>query len=724
MTDATISRRHFLKVSAAAGGAFCLELAFPVAGRAQSAASAGAEVTAWVLIQADDQVIIRIARSEMGQGSQTGLAMLVAEELECDWSRVRTEFASVAENLRRDRVWGSMSTGGSQSIRQSQEYLRRAGATAREMLVGAAARGWGVPAGECRVAKGTITHAPTGRATTYGKVAAAAAGLTPPKDVRLKEPGEWSLIGKASVQRFDLRDKILGLPVYAIDVELPGMLHAALMQCPVFGGKVKSVDKSAALALRGVKQVVELPDAVAVVADNWWRANKALGALRIEWDTGADAKVDSAAIMAFLRTGVAQADLPVARKDGDVDAAFAQAAKTVEAEYFTPFLNHATMEPQTCTAWFHDDRLEVWAPTQNGEATAAAAAESGGVPLARVEVHKMQLGGGFGRRGATQDWARYAVRIASHVRGTPVKMLWSREEDMQHGFYRPASLVKMKAAVDAAGRMTAFHTRISCPSIIARIAPERLSGSLDLQACGSFHDAPYAMPNQRVEYAMRNPHVPVGFWRSVYHSQNPYFRECFIDEVAQAAGKDPLEFRRALLAGQRARRDLAILESVAKAAGWGSPLPAGAFRGIAVADGYGSYAAGVIELSVNAKSEISLHRVIVGVDSGYVVNSDAAKAQIEGCVIYALTAAMYGENTIKDGRVVESNFHDYRMLLLRDTPKIVTVLAPTGGFWGGMGEPPMTPIAPALVNAIAAATGKRIRSLPLRNHGFALATSV
>jgi isoquinoline 1-oxidoreductase beta subunit len=719
----TLSRREFLRVSAAAGGAFCLELALPGAGRAQSATPAGTEVNAWVLVRPDEDVIIRIARSEMGQGSQTGLAMLVVEELECDWSRVRTEFVSVAEHLRRDRVWGSMSTGGSQAIRQSQEYLRRAGATAREMLVAAAARGWSVPAGECHVAKGVIAHRPTGRSTTYGKVAAAAAQLAPPRDVKLKEPGDWTLIGKGRVQRFDLADKILGRPVYAIDVELPGMVHAALMQCPVFGGKLRRVNKAGALALRGVKRVVELPDAVAVVADNWWRANKALAALDVEWDTGADAHVDSAAIMAFLRSGLAATDLPVARRDGDVDAAFAQAAKTVEAEYFTPFLSHATMEPQTCTAWFHDDRLDVWAPTQNGEATAAAAAEAGGVPLSRVEVHKMQLGGGFGRRGASQDFTRYAVRIASQLRGTPVKMLWSREEDMQHDFYRPASLVKLKAGLDAGGRMTAWHTRIACPSIVARMAPERLQGGLDPQACGSFVDSPYAVPNARVDYAMRNPHVPVGFWRSVYHSQNPFFRECFIDEVAQAGGKDPLEFRRALLAGPRGRRDLAILDAVAKAAGWGSPLPAGVFRGIAVADGYGSYAAGVIELSVNTKNEISLRRVIVGVDPGYVVNVDAAKAQIEGCVIYGLTAAMYGENTVKDGRVVESNFHDYRMLLLRDTPRIEAVLAPTGGFWGGMGEPPMTPIAPALVNAIAAATGRRVRSLPLRNHGFALATS-
>ncbi len=725
MTAFKRSRREFLKVSAAAGGALCIELAAPSAVLGQ-ARPAGPEVNAWVVIRPDETVVIRIARSEMGQGSSTGLPMLVAEELQCDWTKVTTEYVSVAENLRRNRAWGSMSTGGSRSIRDSQEYLRKAGATAREMLVSAAAREWGVPAAECRAANGVITH-PSGRRTTFGKVAGTAAKLEMPNDVKLKEPKDWTLIGKAKVARFDLPDKIRGKPVYGIDVDVPRMVYASLAQCPVFGGSVKSVDKTAAINMRGVKQVVELPDAVAVVADNWWRANQALKALKIQWDDGGKGGESSDTIMAFLKAGQSEADAPTARKDGDVAAAFARAAKTVEAEYFTPYLNHATLEPQNCTAWFHTEggtaRLDVWAPTQSGEASAAAASEAGGVPLANVELTKTQLGGGFGRRGGSQDFVRYGVAIAKQVPGTPVKTVWSREEDMQHDYYRPISLTRMKASLDASGRMTGWYTKVASSSIVAKMAPERIKNGLDASACTSFVDSPYDVANQQVDYAMRNTHVPVGFWRSVWHSQNPFFRECFVDEVAQAAGKDPYEFRRSLLQGDKAKRDLAILDAVAKAAGWGTPLPAGVHRGIAVADAYGSYTAGVVELAVDAKNRIALKRVVIGVDPGYVVNVDAAKAQIEGGIIFALSAIMYGEITLAEGRVKQSNFNDYRMLYLRDAPVIEAVLAPTGGFWGGMGEPPMASVAPAIVNALAAATGKRVRALPLMNAGYSLATS-
>ena len=720
------SRRGFLQVSAAAGGALCLELSMPSIALGEVRA-ADAELNAWVVVRADDAVIIRIARSEMGQGSSTGLPMLVAEELQCDWSKVTTEFVPVAEHLRRNRAWVSMSTGGSRAIRDSQEFLRRAGATAREMLVAAAAKEFGVPAAECRAAGGVITHSPSGRRTTYGKVAAAAAKLEVPKDVKLKDPKDWTVIGKAKVARFDLPDKVLGKPVYGIDVEVPGMMYASLAQCPVFGGSLTSVDKSVAMKMRGVKQVVELPDAVAVVADNWWRADQALKALKVQWDDAGKGRESSDTILAFLKAGQADPSVPSARKDGDVAAAFGAAAKSVEAEYFTPYLNHATMEPQTCTAWLRNDggasRLDVWAPTQNGEATAAAAAEAADIPLANVAVTKTQLGGGFGRRGATQDFVRYAVALAKQMPGVPIKMVWSREEDMQHGYYRPISLTRMKASLDTAGRMTGWHTKIACSSIMARMAPERIKNGLDPQACSGFTDSPYAVANQQVDFAMRNTHVPVGFWRSVYHSQNPFFRECFIDEVAQAAGSDPYAFRRAMLTGERAKRDLAILDVVARAAGWDAPLAAGTHRGIAVADAYGSYTAGIVELSVDANHRITLKRVVIGVDPGYVVNVDAAKAQIEGGIIFALSAIMYGEITLANGRVKQSNFHDYRMLLLRDTPLIEAVLAPTGGFWGGMGEPPMACVAPAMINALAAATGKRVRSLPLMNAGYSLATS-
>jgi len=731
------SRRAFLQVSAAAGGALCLELVVPALARGDPAPGAAlapgdtapgtAEINAWVVVHPDDRVVIRVARSEMGQGSSTGLPMLVAEELQCDWSRVSIEFVPVAQNLRRDRAWGSMSTGGSRSIRESQEYLRKAGATARVMLVAAAARDFGVSPLECRVADGIVTHEASGRRTSFGKVAAAAARLPVPANVKLKDPKDWTLLGKASVARFDLPDKVRGNPVYGIDVALPGMLHASLVQCPVFGGSVRSVDASAARKMRGVKRVVEMHDAVAVVADNWWRANQAVKALRIDWDDGGHGLESSASILAYLHAGQADANAPTARSEGDVDGAFANAAKIVEAEYFTPYLNHATMEPQNCTAWFRDDagtaRLDVWAPTQSGEASAAAAAEAGGVPIANVAFTKTQLGGGFGRRGAFQDFVKYAVTIAKTMRGTPVKTLWSREEDMQHDFYRPISLTRMRASIDAAGTCTGWHTKIACSSISASLATGRVKNGVDMQACGSFVDSPYAVANQRVDFSLRNTHVPVGFWRSVYHSQNPFFRECFVDEVARAAGKDPYEFRRALLVGDHAKRDLAILDLVAKTAGWGAPLPQGTHRGIAVADAYGSYTAGVVEVAVDAKRRVKLARVVIGVDPGHVVDVDAAKAQIEGAVIFALSAIVYGEITLTGGRVNQRNFNDYRMLHLRDAPAIEAILAPSGGFWGGMGEPPMACVAPALVNALAAATGERVRALPLVNAGFSLATS-
>jgi isoquinoline 1-oxidoreductase beta subunit len=706
------SRREFLKQSAALSGGLVIALHLP--GRAYpQAASAGAqEINAWVVVQPDDQVIVRIARSEMGQGSITGLPMLVAEELECDWGKVRPEFAAPAEHLRRNRAWVTMATGGSRSIRDSNEYLRKAGATAREMLVAAAAQKWGVPAAECRAENGIITHGPSGNKLRFGEVAEAAAKLPPPAEVKLKEPLQWKLIGK-SMPRFDLPDKIAGKPVFGTDVQVPGMVHAAIAQCPVFGGKLKKYDDAAVMKRRGVLQVVPLEDAVAVVADNWWRAQEALNALPVEWDEGGARQATSESIRAFLRAGLALDNLPVAKKTGDAAKAFASAKQVIEAEYFAPYLNHATMEPMNCTAWVKGDRVEVWVPTQNGEASLAAASEAAGVPLANVEVHKMQLGGGFGRRGAFQDYVRQAVAI-SKAAGRPVKLMWSREQDMQHGFYRPASVVKMRAALGADGVPVAWEARIACQSILARVRPGDVKDGIDPVSVVCFSDLPYAVPNLQVDYALRNVHVPVGFWRAVGHSQNPFFRECFLDEIAAAGGKDPYELRRALLAN--APKDLGVLEAAAKAAGWGRPLPRGVHRGIAVQNAYGSYAAAVIELSVTPEGKPDIKRVVVAVDPGYVVNPDSARAQIESCVVYGLTAALHGEITIRDGRVQQSNFHDYPMMRLKDMPKVESVLVPSGGFWGGMGEPPLAPLAPALCNAIFAATGKRIRSLPVKNH--------
>ncbi len=707
MSALPVSRREFLKASTAIGGGLAIEFSIASPALAQSA-GAPVEVTHWVVIHSDDRIVIRIARSEMGQGSLTGLAQLVAEDLECDWSKVSTEFASPNEHVKRKRIWGSMSTGGSAGIRTSQEYLRKSGAAAREMLVTAAASEWNVPASECSAAKSVITHGPSNRRVTYGQVAVRASKLDVPKDVKVKDPKEWKIAGQ-SVARLDTPPKVVGKPLYGVDVSLPGMLHASIVQCPVFLGKVKSVDSREAEKMRGVKGVVKHDAWVAVVADNWWRANQAAKKLRIDWDNGANGAASNDTIRAMFKEGLDAPELPAARKIGDVDAAIKAGAKVVEAEYYSPYLSHATMEPMTATAWFRDNgTLEVWTSTQNGEASLAAAAEAAGLPLEQVEVHKMINGGGFGRRGAPQDYVRQGVLIAKEFKGKPVKLIWSREEDMQHGFYRPASLVRMKAALDANGNLVALHSRIACPSILALLRPEAIDKGIDTTATRTFGDSPYQIPNQQVDYAMRNGHVPVGFWRAP-GLQNSFYRECFIDEVAHAAGKDPLALRLAML--KDGDKNKGVLEAVAKAAGWGSPLPAGVGRGIALSDGFGSFTAMVAEASV-VDGRIKVHRVVFAIDSGYVVNPDQCRAQAEGNVIFNLGQLVEG-HTVKDGRIVESNFHDFPLPRMTEMPKVETVLVPTGGFWGGHGEPGALCVVPAVLNAVFAVTGKRVRSLPL-----------
>jgi isoquinoline 1-oxidoreductase beta subunit len=718
-----VSRREFLKQSAAIGGGLAVG-AGPLGVFAQKAGE-GVEINAWVLVRPDDGIVIRYARSEMGQGSMTSAPMLVAEELECDWKRVKIEYASANANVKRKRAWGDMASVGSRTIRNSQEYLRKAGATAREMLVAAAAKQWNVPASECTAQSSFITHGPSKRRVSFGKVAEAAAKLDAPKEVKLKDPKEWKLIGKP-IKRVDIPDTVMGRQRYGIDTQLDGMLYAAIAQCPVFGGKVKSMDSSKVEGRRGIVKVLNLETFVAVVADNWWRAKEALRDVHVDWDVGANGNASTATLMEFYRGGLdAKEDIAVARKDGDFDAAFAAAGKKLEAEYFTPYLAHSCMEPMGCTAVVKDGKVDVWTSTQNAEASLATAAAVAGVPLENVEVHRTQLGGGFGRRGGGQDFVRQGVAIAKAMAGKPVKMLWSREEDTQHDLYRPASLVRMKAGLDASGNPVAWYSRVASTSIISTLLhlplkpPLAPAEGVDPQAVASIFDLPHAIPNVRVEYAQRNAFVPVGFWRTVGHSQNPFVRESFMDELAVAAGKDPFEYRRALLA--KSPKDLGILEATAKAAGWGSPLPAGTFRGIAQTEAYGSYTSVVAELSVDKNSEVKIHRLVLGIDPGYAVNPDNIQAQMQGSAVFMLTAMFWGEITIKEGRVEQSNFHDYRMMKLREMPKVEVVLAPSGGFWGGVGEPGQASIAPAVCNAIFAATGKRVRSLPLKNHGFTLA---
>jgi isoquinoline 1-oxidoreductase beta subunit len=701
-----------VSVAAAAGG---LALGFDVPFGASAAARAP-EVTAWVVIQPDDTVIIRVARSEMGQGALTALSMLVAEELECDWNKVKTEFPRADENLRRNRIWGDFSTGGSRSIRNSQEPLRKAGATAREMLVAAAATRWGVAPSECRAANSVITHATSGRNVTFGQVAEAAATIAPPKSVTLKDAKDWRLVGKPT-RRLDVPAKVTGQPIYGIDVRVPGMLHAALKQCPVFKGTLKSVDETAIDGMRGVHKVVKLKDAVAVVAENWWQARKALDALTIEWETGESGQVSSDSIREFLRGGLTADNAGVGRKQGDIRQGFDSAVTRVNADYYVPFLAHATLEPQNCTAHVTGDRAEIWAPTQNGEAALASAAHTLGIPPKNVIVHKTMLGGGFGRRGVTQDFVPPAVLIAREV-GRPVKVVWSREEDTGHDYYRPVAMARMAAGLDAGGMPAAWHVRMTGNSIWSTLMPMTVRGGVDRQFQEGFlADMPYDIPNYLADYAIRNTHVPVGFWRCVNHTQNCFFKESFVDEMAHAAGIDPLAYRRRLIGRHRhAEKFLGVLDAAATRAGWGTPPPPGTFRGVALNEAYSTFVAAVAEVTVADDGTVRMPRIVVALDPGTVVNPLTAEMQTESAVVFGLTAALYGEITIKDGRVEQSNFDDYRMLRLAEMPRVETILMPSGGFWGGCGEPPVAVVAPALCNAIFAATGKRIRSLPLKNH--------
>jgi isoquinoline 1-oxidoreductase subunit beta len=707
-----LDRRSLLASIAAAGGSLVLGFEIPFGTQAVQASVSPREITAWIVIEPDETVIIRVAKSEMGQGSFTALPMLVAEELECDWSNVRAEFAPPHENRKRNRVWGNMSTGASRSISASQNDLRRAGATARAMLIAAAAARWNVPMTECTAAQGVISHGPSGRSVTFGAIAAAAADMKPPTQVALKDPKDWKLIGTRQ-RRFDVPDKITGKPIYAIDVQLPNMLYAAIVQCPVFKGTLKAVDETRLASMKGIRQVVKLPDAVAVVADGWWRAKKAAEALPVTWDFGGNSDVSSGTIRAQLNAGVGANDARIGRADGDVERALGQAVKRIEADYEVPFLGHATMEPQNCTAHVTADLVEVWAPTQDGETALAIAADAAGMSPDKVLIHKMMLGGGFGRRGIFQDFVRQAVLIAKAV-GQPVKLIWTREEDIRHDFYRPVAMARMIAGLDANGMPIAWKIRTSGQSIIAAVSPRVMQFGVDRNFLqGLLEDMPYEIPNYLVDFAMRNSHVPVGVWRSVNHSQNAFFKESFVDEMAFAAGLDPYLFRRRLLA--KKPRELAVLEAAAKRAGWGASLPSGIFRGMALHNSQSSICAQVVDASVGPDGKVRVQRVVSAIDAGHVVNPLTIELQTESAVVFGLTAALYGEITIKDGRVEQANFHDYPMLRLAEMPQVETVIVPGEG-WGGVGETAVPPLAPALCNAIFAGTGKRIRSLPLKNH--------
>jgi isoquinoline 1-oxidoreductase beta subunit len=722
------TRRQFLIATAAVGTGLALGLTSPRSAVAQTTAPAlsADEVNLWVVIKPDDTVVIRIVRSEMGQGTRTGLAQLVAEELDCDWKKVTYEAPSAGQNLARKRAWGAMATGGSRGIRDSHDYVRRGGAAARMMLLQAAAEQFNVPVAELTVSKGVITHAKTNRTVSYGKVADAAAKLTPPdsKSIVLKKPQDWKIAGTA-VPRLDTADKVNGAKVFSIDLRLPGMLCAAVKSCPVFGGKLVSFDESKVKAMRGVKGVVKVNDStVAVVADTWWRAKTALDNLPIDWDLGPNAKVSSTTIAAALKEGLGAEGDFWQRKEGDALGAIKGSAKTVEAVYSSQFMAHATMEPMNCVVQLSSDRAYAWVPTQNAEASIAALSEASGLPLANCDIQTMDLGGGLGRRGGTQDFMHHAVAIAKLYPNVPIKMVWSREEDMTHDFFRPISMAKLSAGLDDKGNLTGFHVRVSGQSINAYLSPSSIKNNKDIRQLQGFYAEPgdaqlgYTFPALLTEYVMRNSHVPVGPWRGVNTNQNGIYMECFIEECARAAGRDSLAFRRGLMKNHP--KHLAVLDAVAQKGDWGKALPAGQHRGIAQFMGYGSYSAATAEVSVSASGQVKVHRMVFALNSGHFVNPSQVKAQIEGSVVMALSAIFNEDITIENGQVKENNYHSYPLAKLKDTPKVECVLVPSHDFWGGVGEPTICVVGPAVLNAIFAATGKPARDLPLRKYGLTL----
>jgi isoquinoline 1-oxidoreductase beta subunit len=712
-----ISRRGFVAGATAAVAGFTLGFRIPLWGAGAAAEGMPDEVNAWVAVNPDDTVIIRIARSEMGQGTLTGLAQLVAEELNCDWTKVTTEYPTPGTNLKRNRVWRNYSTGGSRGIRESADYVRQGGAAAREMLIAAAAKKWGVPASECKAEKSVITHTPSGRTVTYGQVAAAAAKIDPPKEIKLKDPKEWTIAGKP-LKRLDTAGKLNGSQVYGIDLKMPGMLNAAIKDCPVTGGKVSAVDDSKAASMPGVKKVVRVGGtAVAVVANTWWQAKTALDALIITWDYGPNAKVSSASLAEFLKEGLSAGKAAIGNQAGDAKAAIAGAARKIEAVYSYPFQNHATMEPMNATAIWTPERCEVWCPTQNGEASLTACSEAAGLPVTACDVYKIHLGGGFGRRGAFQDYVTQVVKIAKEFPGTPVKLIWTREEDMLHGHYHPLTQCKLTAGLDERGNAVGMHIRLSGQSILAVVAPERMKDGVDLAAFqtwlpGGEHSIGYDFPNLLIEHAVRQPHLLPGFWRGVNVNQNTIYLECFMDELAHATGQDPLEFRRKLMG--KYPKNLAVLNAAAERGGWGKPLGRGHGRGLAQCTAYGSFIAACAEVSVK-DGKVKVHRIVAATDPGHAVNPQQIEAQVEGSFAYGLSAALYGEITVKDGKVEQENFDSYPVIRIDEMPEVETILMPSGGFWGGVGEPTIAVGAPAVLNAIFAATGKRIRNLPVKN---------
>ena len=700
-------RRTFLKISALAGGGLLIGFHLPTLRQEVEAAPKSGEFTpnAWIRIGADDSVTLQVASSEMGQGVMTAIPMLLADELECDWSKVRVEHAPARPEYK-NPIFGRQATGGSTAIRGYWTSLREAGAAGRELLVSAAALTWSVNAKACRAQKGVVMHTDSGRRLRYGELVAKAATLQPPDGVLLKDPSEFRLIGK-STPRKDTSAKVNGSAIFGQDVKVPGMLTATVARCPVFGGKLKSFDASAAKAVKGVRHVLPISGGVAVVADDFWTAKRGRDALAIEWDEGSAATISSHDI-ARQFAELEKHHGVTARAEGDVARALAQVPRRVEAVYEVPYLAHACMEPMNCTAHVRRDGCEVWVPTQAQTDTQATAARIAGLTPEQVLVHTTFLGGGFGRR-SEMDFVVDAVEL-SKATGAPVKVIWTREDDIQHDFYRPATYNRLVGGIDRHGKLLAWQHQIVGPSILARRFPDP-NRTVDRTSTEGAANIPYAIPNLHVSYVMADTPVPVGFWRSVGSSQNAFITECFFDELAAAAGKDPYEWRRAMLAAHP--RHLGVLELAAVKAGWGKALPRGRHLGIAVAGSFKSFVAQVAEVSLEP-DKVRVHRVVCAIDCGMVVNPDTIAAQMESGIVYGLTAAFKGEITIKNGRVEQSNFYDYPLLRIDEMPQVEVHIVPSREAPSGVGEPGTPPIAPAVANAVFAATGQPVRRLPMR----------
>jgi isoquinoline 1-oxidoreductase subunit beta len=705
-----LSRRRFLQAGVAAGGGMMLSLRLPSAnGEAAAADTGGFAPNAFVRIGGDGQIVLTMPYVEMGQGTYTAIAMLIAEELEVELKQVRLEHAPPNEKLYGNPLIGGMqATGNSNAMRGAWQPLRKAGAAARTMLVSAAARRWNVDPTSCRAHSGEVLHMPTGRRIKYGKLAADAARMPVPESVTLKRPEDFKLIGTPA-KRLDAPSKVNGTAVYGIDVRPPGVKIATLAQSPVFGGRVKSVDDAAAKAVKGVRQIVQLDDVIAVVADHMGAAKKGLAALVIEWDDGPHAKLNTDDILHELEQATLKPGA-VAQNIGDIDKAMASAASKVEATYRVPFLAHATMEPMNCTVHVRKDGCEVWVGNQVLARAQAAAAKTAGLPLDKVVVHNHLIGGGFGRRLEIDGIIR-AVQIAKHVDG-PVKVVWTREEDIQHDMYRPYFFDRMSAGLDDKGRPVAWKHRFAGSSVVARWAPPLFINGLDHDTTEGAINLVYALPNLHVEYLQVEPRgIPTAFWRSVGPSHNVFVTESFLDELAAAAKEDAVAYRQALL--DESPRAKAVLELAAKKAAWGGPLPDRVGRGVSVQFAFATYMAQVAEVEVSREGAVRVRRVVCAVDCGSVVNPDTVRAQIQSAIIFGITAALYGEITVKDGRVEQTNFDTYRILRINEAPAIEVHIVQSSETPGGMGEAGTSLIVPAVTNAIFAATGKRLRKLPI-----------